>query len=95
MVTVTDREVAFSFYRPMATQVFVAGDFNGWRPAELPMKRNDEGYWQAKMALPPGVFKFRYCADGLWYCDFASFGIEYGPFGPNSVVRVARRPLPV
>jgi len=27
-------------------------------------------------------------ADGEWFADYASFGIEYGPFGPDGVVNV-------
>ena len=32
--------------------------------------------------------QFRYLGDGQWYTDYAAFGLEYGPFGMNSVVKV-------
>jgi len=41
------------------------------------------------MRLPAGEFKFRYCADGEWFADYAAFGVEPGRFGLDSVVRVA------
>ena len=69
----------------------LAGDFNDWREGELPMVRTTEGYWQARVHLPAGEFRFRYCADGEWYTDFAAFGVEPGRFGLDSVVAVPQR----
>ena len=91
MVTVNGNVAEFSFFRPHAQQVHIAGDFNGWRGKELAMTRSEEGFWHAKMTLPSGVFKFRYCADGQWFTDYAAFGIEHGPFGPDSVLRMPRQ----
>lgn len=93
MVTIENGWVEFSFYRPQAKQVNLAGDFNHWRDSELPMTRLDGGYWSAKMQLPAGEFKFRYCADGVWFTDFAAFGVEPGRFGMDSIVRVPRHSL--
>jgi 1,4-alpha-glucan branching enzyme len=76
----------FLFFRPKAKHVYLAGDFNGWRLVS--MIRQDDGYWLARLALPRGVYKFRYNADGQWFADYAAFGIEYGPFGIDSIVRV-------
>ena len=79
----------FRFYRPDARKVSLAGDFNHWRTVELPMRRDPDGYWTAGLRLANGTHKFRYFADGQWFCDYAAFGIEYGPFGPDSVVEVS------
>ena len=95
MVKVNGELVEFSFFRPRAEMVHLAGDFNAWRDGELPMTRTKDGYWTAQMRLPVGNFKFRYCADGQWFADYAAFGIEPGPFGFDSVVRVAARTLRV
>jgi 1,4-alpha-glucan branching enzyme len=88
MVHGTDGRVEFSFYRPQAQSVYLAGDFNHWRAGELLMSRQEDGYWKAWLELPPGTYKFRYCADGLWYTDFAAFGVEPGKYGFDSVVHV-------
>ena len=93
MVTINEEWVEFSFFRPQAERVFVAGDFNQWREDELHMARTVKGYWLARMRLPAGEFKFRYCADGEWFTDFAAFGVEPGEFGLDSVVRVPQVPL--
>lgn len=87
MVTVQGNMAEFAFYRPQADSVHLVGEFNNWQKNELPMTRTAEGYWVARLMLPPGTFRFRYFADGQWYTDYAAFGIECGPFGPNSVVR--------
>ena len=91
MVTIQDDVVEFRFFRPQAQRVELAGDFNDWRTGELKMERREDGYWLAQMRLPAGEFKFRYCADGEWFTDYAAFGVEPGSFGLDSVVRV---PLP-
>ena len=94
MVNVDGQWVEFRFYRPQATAVHLAGDFNDWREGELPMVRGNGGYWHARMRLPAGEFRFRYCADGEWYTDFAAFGVEPGRFGLDSILLVPTRPLP-
>jgi len=93
MVTVNDQWAEFRFFRPGAKQVHLTGDFNAWRNGELPMFRMPDGYWVARIRLPAGEFKFRYCADGAWYTDFAAFGVTPGRFGLDSIVRVAAEPI--
>ena len=93
MVTVKNNWAEFTFYRPQASAVHLAGDFNDWRVGEVPMVRGPKGYWMARMRLPAGEFRFRYCADGEWYTDFAAFGVTPGRFGLDSVLRVVAEPL--
>jgi len=92
MVTLNGNWVEFRFFRPQAQRVHLAGDFNGWRDGELPMVMSDEGYWTARLRLPAGEFRFRYCADGEWFADFAAFGVEPGRFGLDSVLRITGQP---
>jgi len=95
MVTVTEGWVEFSFYRPQARNVFLVGEFDEWGSRDLPMSQSSEGYWQAKMRLPAGEFKFRYRADGEWFTDYAAFGVEPSRFGLDSIVRVSTVPMKV
>ncbi len=94
MVTVHGNYAQFRFFRPQAKMVQLVGDFNGWRKGEHEMVRTDDGYWLAALHLKPGTYKFRYCADGKWFTDYAAFGIEYGPLGVDSIVRVLELPQP-
>jgi 1,4-alpha-glucan branching enzyme len=88
MVAVNSNLVEFSFFRPKASQVYLVGDFNQWRVGSTPMARDGGGYWRVRIPLPPGVFKFRYCADGEWFTDYAAFGVDPGPFGLDSLLLV-------
>jgi 1,4-alpha-glucan branching enzyme len=100
MVTQTaDGKVLFQFFRPSARHIVIAGDFNGWQQS-FQMTRGRDGWWRSQIELAPGVYRFRYLADGQWFTDYAAFGLEPGPFGWNSVVRVeapvhAATPAPV
>ena len=95
VVTLKGDVVEFLFFRPQAERVHLAGDFNDWREGELSMQRRGDGYWLARMRLPIGEFRIKYCADGQWFTDFAAFGVEPGQFGLDSVVRVPAQPLKV
>lgn len=88
MVATEGNEVEFRFFRPSARRVTVVGDFNDWRADVMPMARQDDGTWRVRLRLPEGTFRFRYFADGEWFPDYAAFGLECGPFGLDSVVRV-------
>ena len=89
------REIEFRFFRPEASQVFLVGDFNGWNSTGQPMVRAENGEWLSRLTLPEGTYQFKYLADGEWFLDYAAFGLEYGPYGPNSVVVVQTKPVPL
>lgn len=80
------RKVEIKFVAPDAQEVFVAGDFNGWDPRALPMKRHKEGLWKAKLRLPPGRYEYKFLVDGKWV-DYLE-GVERvpNPFGTENVV---------
>lgn len=84
----TDGKVEFSFFRPDVRQVTVVGDFNSWRMDALQMESRGDGWWRAEMQLQGGDYRFRYLADGTWYTDYASNGVEIGKMGCNSVLVV-------
>jgi 1,4-alpha-glucan branching enzyme len=87
----SDGLVEFRFLRPDARQVSLAGDFNRWEDGSLSMQKGEGGWWSTRMSLEPGVYQFRYQADGAWFNDYAAFGLEMGPFGWNSVVLIEER----
>lgn len=83
-----DGTVQFEFFRPEASQVSLAGEFNGWQTNGQRMARGTDGWWRCELNLSPGFYQFRYVADGQWYTDYASFGVEPTPLGLNSVLKV-------
>ena len=82
--------VVFVTLYPRATDVQVAGDFNGWQPAKTPLhKVGDTGVWQTKLKLPAGRYRYRLVVDGQWQQDPYNEHTELNPFGGfNSVVEV-------
>ncbi len=95
MIRIEKEWVEFSFYRPGATSVQVAGDFNGWKAEDIAMAPLGDGNWKARLRLPAGEFRFRYCADGEWFTDYAACGLEPGRFGLDSILIVPTRALRV
>jgi 1,4-alpha-glucan branching enzyme len=89
MVEKRGDEVTFTFYRPDAGAVYLAGDFNGWRVDQLGMTPDGRGYWTLTLRLPAGRWRFRYHADGKWFTDLAAAGLEFGRFGADSIVEIA------
>lgn len=82
--------VEFKFFRPHVRSVRVMGDFNGWTGAGLMLENQGDGWWAASVCFDPGNYRFRYLADGVWYTDFASNGIEISKYGYNSLLVVPR-----
>jgi len=95
MVTVENGWINFAFFRPGAQRVSVAGDFNGWKTDDVEMKPVGDGNWGCRMSLPAGEYRFRYCADGEWFADYAACGLEPGSFGMDSLLVVSPRRLSV
>ncbi len=85
-----DGSVEFRFFRPEARDVRVAGDFNGWSGDELHMKPAGNGWWTARIVLGSGEYRFRYVADGRWFTDYASNGVEFAKLGLNSLLIVPK-----
>jgi hypothetical protein len=86
-----DGSVEFRFLRPEARDVRVAGDFNGWSGESLQMKPAGNGWWTARVILGSGEYRFRYVADGRWFTDYASNGVEFAKLGLNSLLIVPKR----
>lgn len=85
-----DGTVEFRFFRPGATAAWVTGNFDGWS-SPIPMHADSQGWWVVRVHLSPGEYQFRYVADGMWYTDFASHGIEMNAQGCNSLLFVPER----
>jgi 1,4-alpha-glucan branching enzyme len=84
----TNGEVEFRFFRANARAVAVAGDFTAWEAKPITMRHEGNGWWSARVSLEPGEYRFRYVADGQWFTDFASHGVELKKQTWNSVLLV-------
>ena len=76
-------ELVFEFHDDAASTVVVVGDFNGWRPGELPMRRTAGGLWTASLRVPsPGRHRYKFLVDGRrWIADPSHSFREADPYG--------------
>lgn len=86
-----DGKVEFRFFRPDVQSVSISGDFGvagAGLGLNLDMKWQGDGWWALEARLPAGEYRFNYLADGRWYADFASHGVEQHQQGWLSVLVV-------
>lgn len=88
-----DGTIEFAYFRPGATSVELAGDFNGWGAAPQRLTRDAGGWWRLRLEMPAGEYRFKYLVDGtLWEADYASYGVENDRHGGwTSVMWIAER----
>jgi hypothetical protein len=82
--------VTFVFVAPQARSVALAGDFDGWDAARLPMRREGSGLWTVDVPLAPGRYQYAFVVDGRRFTADPSApratGDDFGT--PTSVVTV-------
>ena len=88
-------EVEFRFFRSNATDVQLAGDFTQWQDNAIAMRNEGNGWWTARTRLGAGEYRFRYVADGQWFTDFASHGVELKKQSWNSILLVPEGASPM
>jgi cyclomaltodextrinase len=84
----------FSFQAPPDTRsVALAGTFNAWSPAAMPLAHaGPDGSWSAMVELPAGVHQYKFVIDGdRWISDPQNpDAVPDGHSGQNSVLRLGR-----
>lgn len=61
--------VTFTLMAPDAREVYLAGSFNDWTPADDKMKQNRSGLWRRDKKLLPGTYEYKFVVDGAWVID--------------------------
>lgn len=89
-VTAPPPTVRFTLVAPGAGRVSLVGDFNGWNPGALPMRRVDNGTtWEIIVPLAPGRYTYAFVVDGQLARDPSAPETAHDDFGgPASVVLV-------
>lgn len=75
------RKVLLELDAPEAREVFVAGSFDDWKCASLPMVRLDSGLWVKELVLEPGEYEYLFVVDGRWTPDPQAPRTSPNPFG--------------
>ena len=83
--------VRFTLVASGASQVAVAGSFNGWNAAATPLRRIDKNTWAADIPLGAGRYVYQFVIDGhRWVPDPQAPRDPGDDFGAtNSVLTVA------
>ncbi len=79
-------EVEFAFSAPSAKKVCIAGQFNDWNMASMPMKKRNDGIWRIKLKLSPGKYEYKYVVNGTWGQDMSCSETVLNPFGTHNCV---------
>ncbi len=83
-------EVMLKVNLPEAKEVYLSGDFNGWRKdASAAMATDTNGNWYMRLRLKPGQYHYRLVVDGKWITDPGNRSAEKNPYGEyNSLLAV-------
>jgi len=82
-------KVSFVLLDLGAKQVSLSGEFNGWSPDAIPMKRQEDGHWETTVDLAPGRYQYKFIVDGEWIPDLLARENVWNQHGTlNSVVEV-------
>jgi hypothetical protein len=86
--------IRFVFVAPYASRVALVGDFNGWNPSSMPMRRSNDGRaWMLDVPLTAGRHVYAFIVDGDLAPDPAAPRAGDDDFGvPSSVVLVGGGP---
>jgi chromosome partitioning protein len=88
------REIVVRFRDTAASDVRIAGDFNGWVPDKgvrsLIESEGTVRVWTKILQLPPGTYQYRYVVDGEWREDPENPEIISGSVGGRNSILVVR-----
>jgi hypothetical protein len=87
---VSSEGALFSFKAPTgAKAVYLAGEFNGWRPdLDLMSDEDGDGVWTITYPLDSGTYQYKFVADGQWFQDPNNPEAAPDGFGGNNSVLV-------
>ncbi|MCH2171674.1 AAA family ATPase [Myxococcota bacterium] len=88
------REVVIRFRDPDASDVRIAGDFNGWVPdrgvRSLMESEGSTRTWTKVLNLAPGTYQYRYVIDGEWREDPENPEVAETSLGGKNSILVVR-----
>ena len=82
----TKKWTRFVLDAPGAREVYLCGSFNDWELTSIPMKRDRNGRWTARLLLHPGLYEYRMRVDGEWADDPTAERVP-NPFGTTNCWR--------
>jgi 1,4-alpha-glucan branching enzyme len=73
------KRITFYCKADPGSEVYLAGDFNGWDPyARRMTDKEKKGIFTTTMMLHPGTYEYKFVVNGYWSVDY-----ECGEWVPN------------
>jgi serine protease AprX len=88
---VENGKIIFYYHDDSATEIFLAGDFNDWKPDEIGFTKSADGVWRAAInSLKSGKYRYKFYVAGRFWTEDASHGLkeEDGLGGFHSILIV-------
>jgi 5'-AMP-activated protein kinase regulatory beta subunit len=86
------RKIVLSLHAPTAKSVFLAGDFNKWKPEKHGLKKGKSGVWEKTLMLTPSTYEYKFIVDGEWQIDPSNSRTCQNCFGTrNSLLTVPEK----
>ena len=64
------KRVNFTLAADVGSEVYLAGDFNGWDPKGTKMTdKKGDGIYSATVLLAPGEYEYKFLINGTWCVD--------------------------
>lgn len=84
------KRVTFALHAESGSEVYVAGDFNGWDPAATRLTdKKTPGEFVVTIAIPRGTYEYKFVINGSWQVDTNNSEWVQNSLGTlNSVLRV-------
>ncbi len=80
----------FQLHAPNASEVFLAGEFNNWDPAQFRMRKFKGDVFKKKLPLKPGRYEYKFVVNGEWCTDPANAEKQQAEIGvENSVITIS------
>jgi len=87
-------EIPFEVFAPEAKEVFVVGDFNGWKLDNSSRMDLENGTWRKRLSLGNGKYRYRFVIDGEWTEDTNNPLKEENPYGQmDSLLEVSLKEI--
>ena len=86
---VENGHLVFVYHDDAATNVVVAGDFNGWGETASPLRKDSSGLWLTEVKAPPaGRYQYKFIVNGQRWIEDPSNGMKVadGYGGLNSLL---------
>jgi len=82
--------VRLVLYAPDASEVAVAGSFNGWDAGDVRLERTEDGLFHAVIHLPHGRHEYMFVLDGQrWVTDpTAALAVDDGFGNRNAILEI-------